>query len=336
MKRLICITLCLLTGATSVSADDSRAYLGVLLDPVELPPLLNLHLGLAEGQGLRVQNLHKDSPADRAGIERHDILIALEGDPIMDLETFVEQISQSKIGRSISLELIHKGKNKQVPVTLIERPKAFEPKYAPEPQSSHSMRPGKIFRMEPGQKEWREVHPDIDKDIPDPVQSFFKEVYVFTYDEGGERCTVTIHGDPQEPKSRITVEKKDMEYSATIEAIDELPKDIRDKAERGLEEARKRSRQKSRGNAWRQHSQTLKDFWHNHVPEGIDKSTQDYMDRARRSLEQWHKSHGSPAPMVDKDRQRIEQLEKELQSLRKRLDALENDASSRPLERSEI
>ena len=62
-----------LAGSGLLAQSDSadvRPYIGVLLDTTPLPDLLVKHLGLSPGQGIRIQNVHRGGPADKAGLER--------------------------------------------------------------------------------------------------------------------------------------------------------------------------------------------------------------------------------------------------------------------------
>ena len=64
------IMLVVFSAGTGMAADadsnDIRPYIGVMLDPAPLPDLLIKHLNLAPGQGIRIANIHRGSPADKA------------------------------------------------------------------------------------------------------------------------------------------------------------------------------------------------------------------------------------------------------------------------------
>ena len=159
--------------AESESADE-RPFMGVLLDPASLPGLLSKHLGLPIGQGLRIQNIQKDSPADKAGLERDDLIIRLEGQDVHDYERFVDGIRKAGIGAEVSLQIIHLGVRKTVKLTL--KPFEGDPdwKYPHEPQAVQSWRPGRFFRLEPGDGDWKELFKDgIAPDFDIDVKKFF-------------------------------------------------------------------------------------------------------------------------------------------------------------------
>lgn len=235
---LTCAAL-LVFGSPSY-AEGGRPYLGVRLDPAPLPELLTKHLGLEAGQGIRISNVAVGSPADKAGIERDDVIIALDGTKIMANEQLVDAIGNADVGSEVSLELIHLGQRKTLPIKLEPmREDGVEWKYPPEPEVITSWRPGKIFRIGPDGREWLEIPFDKMPEFDLDVQRFFKEVYTFHHSENGEEYTITIEGSPDDEDARIVVGAEGKKYSATVGTIDELPEKYRGPAQRAVENARR-------------------------------------------------------------------------------------------------
>src|SRR5262245_15019342 len=52
-----------------------KYWIGLLGGPIPADDALRAHLDLPENQGLRVENVVPDSPAAKAGLKRHDILL---------------------------------------------------------------------------------------------------------------------------------------------------------------------------------------------------------------------------------------------------------------------
>ena len=82
----------------------ARGWVGVITMPVsrrraELA-------GTAEGEGLLVDRLYRDSPADRAGIEPGDILTKCGGQTITGLSTLVQAIADAGTNGRLELEYI--------------------------------------------------------------------------------------------------------------------------------------------------------------------------------------------------------------------------------------
>ena len=72
--------------------------IGSRMDAKPLPVLLTKHLGLDEGQGVRIQNVGVGPPADKAGLERDDIIVAFEGEDVTDNEEFAKAVREREAG----------------------------------------------------------------------------------------------------------------------------------------------------------------------------------------------------------------------------------------------
>lgn len=298
--------LILLSTGTAICAEpesnEERPFMGVLIDPAPLPNLLSKHLGLPLGQGLRVQNVQKDSPADKAGLERDDLIIGFQGEDVHDYERFVKAIRDAGSGTEVSLQIVHLGVRKTVKLTL--RPFEDEPewKYPHEPEAVQSWRPGRFFRLEPGQDDWKEIFkngvpPDIDVD----VKKFFKEVHTYHH-SNGEDYTITIEGNPNDENSTIAVRVGDDEYTTTVNEIDKLPKKYREAAEGSLERARK--------------APMPRRFNIDMPPWRTPPNWRDYFERlSPRNFD--------PVPHLDRGEELLDKVQKQIRDLRKRLEEQE-------------
>ncbi|MHC4433297.1 MAG: S1C family serine protease [Planctomycetota bacterium] len=304
ITTLIAVVL-LLSGSTVVGAEsqltDGRPFMGVLIDPAPLPGLLSKHLGLPIGQGLRIQNVQKDSPADRAGLERDDLIIGFQGEDVHDYERLVAAIRQAGSGTEVSIQIIHLGARKTVKLTL----KSFDGdpdwKYPSEPQAVQSWRPGRFFRLEPGEEDWKEMFKDgIDPDIDIDVRKFFNEVYSYHHSDG-EDYTVTITGNPNDEDSTITVRIGDDKYTTTVKEIDKLPREYRRAATDALESARESSRKR---NPW-DRVQALP--W---------RTPQDW----GRYFDRLHPRNYAP---FDRGEEMFDKIQEQMREMRKRLEELE-------------
>lgn len=231
--------------------EEPTTYLGVRLDPEPLPELLVKHLRLEPETGLRIQNVLVGSPADKIGLEQDDLIVALEGKPVREFEKFVESIRNLDAGKSVELKIIHLGDTKTVKATLeTSKPGHEEWKYALEPEISYSWNPGRVFRMQPGQKNWLEVPMEKLPDVNSYFKKFMQEMYSFSHSEDGKNITVTIEGSPSDPQTQITVKSDETEFSTTVEKIDKLPEPYNKMARKDLDSARKAAKSKQRPLQW--------------------------------------------------------------------------------------
>jgi Do/DeqQ family serine protease len=97
----------------------SRAWLGVQL--AELTPEIAEGFGLRGDQGVVIQEVLPNQPAQRAGLRRNDVIVEFEGQPVSDLQKFRLRVADTPIGSKVALTVLRDGKKIPVTVTLSER-----------------------------------------------------------------------------------------------------------------------------------------------------------------------------------------------------------------------
>jgi len=249
-KNILILFLIITSATTShLFADEhQQAYLGVRLDPNPLPELLTKHLNLEPGQGLLIKNVYVNSPADKAGLDRDDIIIAFQGENIFDYEDFVRDIKKSGADEEVELKVIHLGEKKTVSAKLAQLDGQFDSdeirwKYPFESEVYQMWRPGRVFRFRPGDEDWTQVPfkevPEINMDI----KKFFKEKYFFQHTADDEEFSITIEGSPYDNSSTVMLEtNKDKErkiYETTIGQIEELPQKYLPTVKKDIKETQK-------------------------------------------------------------------------------------------------
>ncbi len=90
-------------------------WLGVCVSPV--PSALAAHLDL-KGEGVMVRNLVKGSPAQKARLDRYDVIVAVGKDQVRNLDGFISKLKAHKPGDKVRLTLHRKGQKRTVTVTL--------------------------------------------------------------------------------------------------------------------------------------------------------------------------------------------------------------------------
>jgi len=99
-----------------------RPYLGVGMQPVALPAQLRSNLNLPNESALVILSVEVESPAGRAGITLGDVLVALEGVPVADTDDVQMVLSRSQIGQTIRASILRGGEQREITLTLAERP----------------------------------------------------------------------------------------------------------------------------------------------------------------------------------------------------------------------
>lgn len=100
----------------------ARGYLGVGLQPIRLPGTLREALQRRENTAVIVLEVESDGPAHKAGVLIGDILIAVDGKPVMRLEDVHAHLSDEQIGKPVSAEFLRGGVRRETSIVVGERP----------------------------------------------------------------------------------------------------------------------------------------------------------------------------------------------------------------------
>jgi serine protease Do/serine protease DegQ len=97
----------------------TRGFLGVMGDMVTPEIAEQVHLP-KDANGLIVTDTEADSPADKAGLKRGDVIVAVNGKPIHDQEELRLTISQMPPGTKVTLSTARDGKPMVLSATLAQ------------------------------------------------------------------------------------------------------------------------------------------------------------------------------------------------------------------------
>lgn len=97
-----------------------RGWLGVSIQ--EITPELAAQFGLKSPSGALVTDVIEDSPAEKAGLRRGDVILDLNGKPIEKLSQLRLLVASTEVGSKVKVRLQRDGKNITVTVTLGELP----------------------------------------------------------------------------------------------------------------------------------------------------------------------------------------------------------------------
>ncbi len=98
------------------SGKVSRGRLGVHIQ--EVTPELAASFGLDEKQGAVISEVVKDSPAERAGLEVGDIILAVDGKKVAEMRNLPRMIAAKKPGTKVLLKILRMGKIHKIKVVL--------------------------------------------------------------------------------------------------------------------------------------------------------------------------------------------------------------------------
>ena len=123
----------------------SRGHLGVVVQPVTKDIVASLKLNIANG--VIVSQVQIGSAAERAGLKRGDVILALNGNVVSDPNSFRNEIAGTPPGRTVTLRIWRDGSEQELRPILgefipEERPSRPTEESSPQPGGSDSGRLG--------------------------------------------------------------------------------------------------------------------------------------------------------------------------------------------------
>ncbi|MEM5536474.1 Do family serine endopeptidase [Neptuniibacter pectenicola] len=98
-----------------------RGWLGIEIQ--ELTPKLAESFGLDNMQGLIVAGVFRNGPAHLAGLQPGDVMLSINGQPIMDGQKSMTAIARFKPNENIEVEVLREGKKHLFTAVIGERPR---------------------------------------------------------------------------------------------------------------------------------------------------------------------------------------------------------------------
>ncbi len=95
-----------------------RGWLGVLIQPVSEDMAQALKLDTVDGA--LVADVLSDSPAEKAGIKRGDVILTYDGKPVSENDELPLMVAQTPIGRDVPVQVIRDGKKKEIFIKIQE------------------------------------------------------------------------------------------------------------------------------------------------------------------------------------------------------------------------
>jgi S1-C subfamily serine protease len=99
----------------------ARPYLGIAMQPVEIPNNLRSKLPAGTQIGLLVTHVENGAPAEMAGILLGDVVFELGGRTVEHVDAIQDSLVAAKVGDVLQVRVIRAGENMPVSITLGER-----------------------------------------------------------------------------------------------------------------------------------------------------------------------------------------------------------------------
>jgi serine protease Do len=103
----------------------TRGYLGIVVQPIS--PAMAKALGQGDqAKGALVGDVNAKGPAQASGIERGDIILDINGQPVSDANDLRNTIAMKQPGETVKLKISRNGSTREIPVKLGEMPNSKE------------------------------------------------------------------------------------------------------------------------------------------------------------------------------------------------------------------
>ena len=261
-------------------------WLGI--QAITADPPLKSHLKLEAG--LLVMGVVPEAPAQRAGIQKFDILMKYEDVQLRQVADLGECVACCE-GKEASIEIIRAGKRQTLQLTPGIRPvdEFALPQFSGNTDMDRVRKWLRQFNGDEGMK-FHFVRPGFA--LP-PQQSI----------EIPDGVSITIHRHADKP-TRITVKRGGESWEATEETIDQLPQDVRPLVKQFFDANRNGKLGSQGGHDW------LKKFSEESAPPRESESSADFEQRFQRLLEKVDNDDA-----LERMRRQLEELREEIRKL---------------------
>jgi len=93
-------------------------YLGVYIQ--DLTPELARSFGLKEAKGVLISEVIPDSPAEKGGLRKGDVVLKYNGQEVENTYQFRKMVGRTPVGKKVKIQVLRKGREKSLTVTIGE------------------------------------------------------------------------------------------------------------------------------------------------------------------------------------------------------------------------
>ncbi len=102
-------------GVMSVAArslENSRGYLGVQMEAID--------------DGVRIRSVETGAPAEQAGIQQGDVVVAVQGEPCRSMMQLAMAVGNLRPGEEVEVKVLREGEERELRIKLAERPSELD------------------------------------------------------------------------------------------------------------------------------------------------------------------------------------------------------------------
>lgn len=201
----------------STQAAEQHFWIGAKL-AAEMPQVLKRHLPQLADKGVFVEGVFAESPAGQAGLEAEDVLLELNGQPLVDARKLVEAVRSGE-GAALKLVVLHNGQETAVELT-------------PRPMTQEDVAAIREAEMLLGMRDKQVENPQRMRFFG-PGQVMPQAGVMPAVPQGAESLTIQIEHQGDKP-AKLHIVKDGKAYDVTADQLDQLPEEIRPIIEQSL------------------------------------------------------------------------------------------------------
>jgi S1-C subfamily serine protease len=110
-----------MTGPLLKDLSSMPVWLGIMADSAVLQETQDTRT-----DGVRVESVLPESPAELAGIKPGDLIMKMDAAPVTDVWFLKQQVGEKRAGAHVKIDLMKAGKQEQVTVVFTEKPSGRE------------------------------------------------------------------------------------------------------------------------------------------------------------------------------------------------------------------
>ncbi len=98
-----------------------RGYIGVAAQTAPVPRRHAIAAGIDNRLGAMLTAVDQSGPASAAGLLSHDLVVALDGEPVTGVDDMIRLLDRNRIGRSVRIDVLRLGRLRSFDVVPTER-----------------------------------------------------------------------------------------------------------------------------------------------------------------------------------------------------------------------
>jgi serine protease Do len=120
MRRGLIAALLLVTASAPALAAERYGWLGVRIRDLSESETedLSVKLGIREGYGVVIAEILKDTPAETSGLRAGDLIVAIDGRPVVETRVLQRLVGATPAGQELRLVVLREGRRRELRIRV--------------------------------------------------------------------------------------------------------------------------------------------------------------------------------------------------------------------------